>query len=139
MLQRLQLKFHQFMIGRNGMDRFNLMLLIGYLLTSMLSTFFRRLPLVYAVIYLLSLAIFGLFLWRFFSKNTASRSLENERFLRWYYPKQYAFTQWNLRRKDKEHKYVCCKACKQRLRLPKHRGKLQVTCPKCHNQFTTKT
>lgn len=138
-LYQLGGRFRRFMMGRNGSDQFNLALLVVYLLLSVLSAFFRWFPVVYAVLYLLSLAVLGVFFWRFFSRKVANRQLENERFLNWWYPKRHAFTQWRARQKDKDHVYVKCKQCGQRLRLPKHRGVLAVTCPKCGRHFQKKT
>ena len=37
------------------------------------------------------------------------------------------------------YKYFRCPQCKQKLRAPRGRGKIQVTCQKCHHVFQTKT
>ena len=37
------------------------------------------------------------------------------------------------------HKFVKCKGCKKTLRLPRHKGKINVTCPHCHAQFVVNT
>jgi len=132
-------RFRRFMYGRNGSDGFNIFLLIAYFIVSAAASFFTGIPLLYAVIYLLSYIPLGFFFWRFCSKNLAARQLENERFLNWWYPKRHAFIQWKNRLSDRDHRYVKCKKCHQRLRLPKHRGTLMVTCPKCRYQFSKKT
>jgi predicted RNA-binding Zn-ribbon protein involved in translation (DUF1610 family) len=132
-------RFRIFMIGRNGSDQFNLALLIAYLVLSVFSSFFIGIRIVYAILYVLSLALLVVFFWRFFSRNVASRQLENERFLNWWNPTRYALIQWKNRITDRDHVYVKCKRCGQRLRLPKRRGRLNVTCPKCGNRFIKKT
>jgi hypothetical protein len=44
------------------------------------------------------------------------------------------------RRRDKKfYKYIKCRYCKKKLRIPKGKGKIKVTCPECKNQFITKT
>ena len=37
------------------------------------------------------------------------------------------------------YKYFKCPNCKQQLRAPRGRGKIEVTCQKCHTVFRTKT
>lgn len=49
------------------------------------------------------------------------------------------FADASVRRKDKEHKYFKCPKCKARLRVPKGRGRITVTCPRCGNKFDKKS
>ena len=37
-----------------------------------------------------------------------------------------------------EYKYFKCPNCKQKLRAPRGRGKIQVTCQRCRHQFIKK-
>ena len=41
--------------------------------------------------------------------------------------------------RHKNYKYFRCPNCKQKLRAPRHKGKIRVTCASCGNQFNTKT
>ena len=34
-----------------------------------------------------------------------------------------------------DYKVINCPTCKARLRLPKDKGKIKITCPKCSNSF----
>ena len=43
------------------------------------------------------------------------------------------------KRKDKTHKYYKCPTCKQVVRVPKGRGKIEISCPKCHTKFIKRT
>ena len=43
------------------------------------------------------------------------------------------------KRKDKTHKYYKCPTCKQVVRVPKGRGKIEINCPKCHTKFIKRT
>ncbi len=40
--------------------------------------------------------------------------------------------------KDKQHRYFRCK-CGQIIRVPKGKGKIQISCPKCRNSFIKRT
>ncbi|MBB6716084.1 hypothetical protein [Clostridium gasigenes] len=39
----------------------------------------------------------------------------------------------------KKYKIIKCPSCKQKLRLPRKRGKIVVTCKKCSNKFDSRT
>ena len=40
---------------------------------------------------------------------------------------------------DAGHKIFACPACRQRVRVPSGRGKIEITCPKCGNHFKRRT
>ena len=44
--------------------------------------------------------------------------------------------QW---REYRTYRYLICPQCSQRLRVPRGKGKIRVTCTKCHNQFIAKS
>ena len=37
------------------------------------------------------------------------------------------------------YKYFKCKSCGVKLRVPKHKGKITITCPKCRTSFKGKS
>ena len=41
--------------------------------------------------------------------------------------------------KRKEYHYYRCPQCGQQLRVPRGRGKISITCPKCGHQFIKKS
>ena len=74
------------------------------------------------------------------SKNFEARRKE----LNWYLrvsekPRAEIKLLGNKIRDRKTHKYFKCKSCKTVLRVPKGRGKIEVTCPKCKMKEITKT
>ena len=42
-------------------------------------------------------------------------------------------------RDRKTHRYYKCKSCKTVMRVPKGRGKIEITCPKCRMKVIKKT
>ena len=139
---KLRNSMARFMYGRNGADALNGAIFVLYLLVLLLSalvtslttrvwayTLFNALPFVLAVVYI----------FRAFSRNLDKRREENARFLQWWNPRRQAVRNWNLRRRDREHCYIKCRHCGTRLRLPRGKGKIQVTCPKCHETTITRT
>lgn len=117
----------QFMTGRYGTDKLNMVILgIGALLC-VIALFVR----VGWVNLLLTLAAYGLLIWALFrslSRNTYKRYEENRRYL--------ALLQ---RLKDRDHRYFDCPRCHQPVRVPKGKGKIAITCPKCREKFIKKT
>lgn len=79
-------------------------------------------------------------IYRFFSKDTQKRSMENYKFAIFISPLYSKFKKGQSRyQASKTHKYFKCPECKVSLRVPKGRGKIRVTCPKCKGRFEKKT
>ena len=79
-------------------------------------------------------------LFRVLSKNYEARRKELNWYLRWSEkPKAELKLLGNKFRDRKTHKYFKCKECKTVLRVPKGRGKIEITCPKCRMKMIKKT
>ena len=124
-LQKLQ----YWMMGRNGTDQLSIALLIAGFVISLFSNLFW--PLIF-----LSYAIYIWMLFRMFSRNVPARQRENQVFLRVWRPITQWFSFQRTRFRDRKlYRYFKCPHCGLRLRAPKGRGKIQVTCQKCHTEF----
>ena len=143
MFQRFAHKLQTFMIGRNGPDdlvRFSLVVAIVLMVLSMvLPDATAR-----AVFSWLALAVIVYGYFRMISKNVSKRYQENCAFLRVFdkaaAPFRRAGKQAEERKKyGKTHHIYRCKNCGQSLRVPKGKGTIKVTCPKCGTSFTTKS
>lgn len=114
------------------------------------STVFRLLFAVAAVLVLL----------RMFGRNEAARYRENAKFLatvtavREYFRRPYKaagqrpvqqagegiWNKWKQKwRAYRTYRYLICPQCSQRLRVPRGKGRIRVTCTKCRNQFMAKS
>ena len=124
---RLRMSFSHFMAGRYGNDKLNITILCTGLFLSLLSTWMKK-PIVNLLLVLLS---YGLMIWaisRSLSRNTYRRYQENRRFL-----------QAINRVKDRQNCYFDCPKCRQTVRVPRGKGKISITCPRCHEKFIRKT
>lgn len=130
MRERLQ----RFFYGRYGSDQMNFALLILALVLSILGAIFFR-PLCWVSDVLLLYALF-----RALSRNIPARQRENQKFWKIWLPvKNWLALQKRKWRERKQYKYFRCPGCKQQLRAPRGRGKIEVTCQSCHHVFQTKT
>ena len=88
----------------------------------------------------LGLFLIGYSYFRMFSKNIPARYAENQKFLNIRYN---VMVKWNLKKKhlieSKTHRFFKCPQCKQKVRVPKGRGKICITCPKCKTEFVKKS
>ncbi len=134
-LQRFAMRMQQFMVGRYGNDQFTLFLLIFSLVLTFLGNFK---PIRF--LYFIGLAIIIYALYRSMSKNYEARRKELNWYLRWSEkPRAELKLLGNKLRDYKTHKYFKCKECKTVLRVPKGRGKIEITCPKCRAKAIKKT
>ncbi len=123
------------MIGRNGSDRFSIFLFIVALILTIVADLSKLTFLKYVSFIIMVLSIY-----RVLSKNTVRRRMENYKFVMFSSWAQSQFKKIMGRVKDlKTHRYFSCPACKATLRLPKGKGKIMITCPKCRKEFTKNT
>lgn len=134
MFQQLRWKIASFMRGRYGMDKLSWHLYYAALLVWLVSMFSRvRL---FSLLYLL-LCFFAIY--RAFSRNIGKRRQEMVRYgiltakVRGF--SKGIKTRWNDR---KTHRYFRCK-CHSTLRVPKGRGKIEISCPKCGAKMIRRT
>ncbi len=142
-LQQLMAKFQQFMVGRYGNDQFTLFLSIAGVILSFLSNFlrcFRALYVAGTIVYFIGTLMIFYAIFRTLSKNYEARRKELNWYLLWSEkPKAYAKLLMNKIRDRKTHKYFKCPSCKTIMRVPKGRGKIEITCPKCRAKVIKKT
>lgn len=134
-------KIQRFMVGRYGIDQLWRWLIIFYFIALVLANIaYRFSHIAYWALFVLATAIVAFALYRVFSKNIEARRSENESWLKFSGNIRQKFLfQKNKFKQRKTHKFVKCKKCKKVLRLPKHKGKINVTCPHCKNTFIVNT
>ena len=124
---RMGAGFRSFMSGRYGSDRLNMVILCAGLIASILSSLFRNLS-VRMIFLILSYALMIWAIFRALSRNTYKRYQENRRFLLIF-----------DRLKDRNNRYFNCPKCRQTVRVPRGKGKISITCPRCREKFIRKT
>lgn len=127
-------KFMRFMQGRYGNDQFNRFLMIVAMVLLILSVFGLDL------LYFIAIAVMVYAYFRMFSKQIYKRSAENQKYLQY---------EWKVKAKlqkkksqlqqSKTHRIYKCPNCKQKIRVPKGRGRIAITCRKCGHEFIKKS
>ena len=126
---------HRFMIGRYGPDHLGIAMVILAFALSILNILLMQTPLLY-----ISYLVFGLTLFRMLSRNIQRRRAENDKFIRYWWPIKMKFKRIVQRIKDKrKYKYYRCPTCKTRMRVPKGKGKIRITCPRCWEWLISET
>ena len=126
-MKRIGEWLRRFMTGRYGSDKLN-MFILGCGVAVCLISLLIRVPAVNLTATAIS---YGLMFWAIFrtlSRNTYRRYQENRRFL----------MLWD-RIRDRQHKYFDCPKCRQPVRVPRGKGKIAITCPKCREKFIRKS
>lgn len=133
--QDWQQKVAEWMRGRQGPDDLAMFCSNVALVLIVINIFARTSWLTWLALALIVYAGF-----RIQSKNLASRAKENAAFLKalgpvrpWVQNPKAAFAE------AKQYKHVKCSSCGQKVRVPRGKGKLRVTCPKCHEKFEVKS
>lgn len=121
-------KLTKFMRGRYGVDaltKFMLYVAVGFMIIGLV---FRN-----SVFNSLAMLLLLLGYVRMFSKNIQKRYNENIKY-------------WNIRNRflnffkiRKTHHIYKCPSCKQKIRIPKGKGKIEITCPKCRTHFNKRS
>ncbi len=135
--QKIGYNIARVMYGRYGNDELNLVLLICALIFSVLCAipirFFGLFSIVSVLLVILSFC-------RTFSRNIAKRRRELDRYLAIKNkPKNAWQLHKNKNRDKKTHVYFKCKKCRAVLRVPRGKGEIIVTCPRCRERIEKKT
>ena len=125
----------RFMYGRYGSDPFGIALIGLSLALNIVSTVFRL-----EIVGVLSFIPAFYCLFRMFSRNITARQAENRWFLKWWVPLWCKVKSIIRRVKDiRKYRYFKCPTCKSELRVPKGKGRIEITCPKCSTKFKKKS
>ena len=128
-------RMQRFMAGRYGNDQLNQFIFIVAIISMVLEIITRQ-----SLFYTLTLVLLILAYVRVFSRNINKRYEENMKFMqkkdailnKFRKQKYYAAQRRNF------HIYTCPQ-CKQKIRIPKGKGKISITCPKCRTSFIKKS
>ncbi len=127
--------FRNFMMGRYGSDKLNIALLVSSIILTLIAKF-PKLGIIAYISYIpLILCIF-----RMFSRDINRRIQENNKFLKYYNPiERWIKGKFNMIKGLKTYKYFKCPNCKQTVRVPRGKGRVNIICPKCSTKFTQNT
>jgi predicted RNA-binding Zn-ribbon protein involved in translation (DUF1610 family) len=125
-----KIKWHlqRFMIGRNGRDEIGMLVLWISAVLCLISAVFRT-P------FLDILAWLGIIyvIYRICSKDVYKRREENQKFLQ-----EIEFIKLRISVR-KTHKIYRCKGCGRKIRVPRGKGKIEITCPLCGRKMIHRT
>lgn len=126
------------MYGRYGSDALSRFLSVAALIIFLLGNFVSGS--IGTVIRYAAIAGIVCAYFRIFSRNTAKRYAENAKYLQL---KNKLFSFFKTRRRTaadkKMYAYFKCANCKTMTRVPKGKGKIMITCPKCGNKFMARS
>jgi DNA-directed RNA polymerase subunit RPC12/RpoP len=135
MIGMMKDRLRNFMIGRYGVDQFNRFLLILAVVNIMIGMFTHNWILNSITILLLVFSYY-----RMFSKDFSRRSRENNWYLKYENKFGGSYNKFvNTMRQRRVYHIYKCPTCKQKIRIPKGKGRISITCPKCRTDFVKKS
>ena len=153
-LSRMRARFQQFMVGRYGSDQLSRFMLLVAVIFIFLSYLFNGAWFLSLIVWVL-LILVNL---RMFSRNIQARYNENTRYLlakekvknffrgkrngssgSGYSASSGSSSSGGAYRSDAEHRTFRCPKCEQRVRVPRGKGKIEITCPRCGHHFTKRS
>lgn len=138
--QRIGNALSRFMYGRNGVDRLGLTMIWAALLLDIINMLLREKPVVSGITGLVSGVLLFTALFRIFSRNLEKRRAENTRFMeKVWWPVSRRMAGARQQRMDKEHRYFTCHRCGAVCRVPRGKGRIVITCPRCGGEIHGKS
>ncbi len=134
-------RFNKFMQGRYGVDelsRFAMGAALALIILTMFVNIVNRS--VGSVLDFLGIAAIVYAYFRIFSRNIQQRYEENQKYLAMTSKLRFRFNkEKNLMKQRKTHHIYSCPGCGQKIRIPKGKGKIEISCPKCHTKFVKRS
>ena len=150
-MNKFMRKLEEFLSGRHGSDQLSFTLSIVGLILVFCSPAFQN-DETRSLLSLLGLGLILYSVFRVFSTNDAQRRKENEAFLNFFrkFKGSGNSTKAQQRRAEKEkkkrikeklktHELFYCPKCGASCFVPRGKGKVRITCPKCGEKFLGKT
>ena len=133
--------FSSFLNGRYGADALCRFLSVCGCVCILLSLALRDKSSFFTLVF--STAALALLIWcyvRIFSRNITRRSEENRKYLS--YRNRFLGSFRLMKscfRQRKEYAFFRCPSCREIVRVPRGKGKIRITCPRCGYAFEKKT
>ena len=127
-MDKLKWKLQVFMRGRNGADELGRVTIYGSFILYIISLLSNS-----QILYFISLAGIIYSTYRLLSKDLYARREENRKFTTWWETTRIKMSQ------RKDYKIFKCKGCGRNIRVPRGKGKIEVTCPMCGNKTIHRT
>lgn len=130
----LQQKMVEWGRGRNGVDELSSSCTNVAVLLVIIDLFAHT-----SWLSIVALVLLGYSWFRISSKSIPSRRKENASYVKTAGPVvPWLVNPISAARENKDYKHLSCPSCGQRVRIPRGKGKVRITCPKCHERFEGK-
>ena len=125
----------RFMMGRYGFDEYSKFLSVVALILLILNFFSHS-----GILYILALAAIVYIYYRVLSRDHSKRYRENVKYIQLKDRVTGIFRrEKSYMEQRKTHHIYTCKGCGQKIRIPKGKGRIEITCPKCGYKFVKKS
>lgn len=130
-----QQRVFEFMQGRYGVDQLSNFLIWTGVILALLTMFMP-----YHILVVVSWVLIIYAYVRILSKDTSKRYAQNQKFLdrTWGIRNTFAKIKYRIKYGKQDaspYRIYRCRKCGQKIRIPKGKGKIMITCPKCKYQF----
>ncbi|MCR5611230.1 MAG: zinc-ribbon domain-containing protein [Clostridiales bacterium] len=140
-------KVRRFLTGRYGGDGLNTVISVFSLVSFITAVIVRAATdstaglIISIVFYLIAVGAIAFTVFRTFSRNLTARRAEYE----WF--RSHIIAPFTRKRNEIKtrtaqsatHRFFRCPKCRQTVRVPKGKGKIRITCPKCGEVFEKKS
>lgn len=133
-------KFYRFMQGRYGVDQFAKFTMGVALVSIVLAIFVNTGSSAGSLLDMLGLVAIVYTYFRIFSRNISKRAQENQKYLSATATiRQRLNKEKNMMKQRKDYHIYTCPSCGQKVRIPRGKGKIEISCPKCHSKFVKRS
>lgn len=133
-------KFYRFMQGRYGVDQFAKFTMGVALFSIVLAIFVNTGSSAGSLLDMLGLVAIVYTYFRIFSRNISKRAQENQKYLSATAKlRQRLNKEKNMMKQRKDYHIYTCPSCGQKVRIPRGKGKIEISCPKCHSKFVKRS
>lgn len=138
MMKEKVIRFMQGRYGAYGADALTKFLMAAGVVIMFLASAFRGKTAYFGGYIFLAVMIYCYF--RLFSKNVTKRYAENQAFLAYTSAiRGFVRKQKSMWQQRKVYHIYKCPGCKQKIRIPRGKGKIEVRCPKCSTTLIKKS